>query len=116
MFLYPALDSVKPKSTWELLKPHFESLVSSFVFPQLSFTPSRQELWDDDPADFVRLSIGMTLIPLDRSFLEIHPLDEYENYATPVSSATTFLLSLVSNRTKASFMPILGFINTVLRS
>jgi hypothetical protein len=43
-------------------------------------------------------------------------LDEYENFATPVSAATSFLFSLASNRTKTTFMPVLGFINTVLRS
>ncbi|KAF9493565.1 ARM repeat-containing protein [Pleurotus eryngii] len=92
-------ECVKPKSTWKLLKPHFESLVSSFVFPQLSFTTAKEELWTNDPVDFVRTSV-----------------DEYENYATPVSSATTFLFSLVSNRTKTTLMPILAFVNTVLKS
>jgi hypothetical protein len=43
-------------------------------------------------------------------------LDEYESFSTPVSAATTFLFSLASNRTKITFMPILGFINQVLRS
>jgi len=43
-------------------------------------------------------------------------LDEYENFASPVSTATSFLMSLASNRTKVTFMPILSFINTVLRS
>jgi hypothetical protein len=49
---------VKPQSTWALLKPHFESLVSNFVFPNLSFTPGRQELWQLDPIDYTRTSIG----------------------------------------------------------
>lgn len=53
--------SVKPKSTWALLKPHFEKLVSSYVFPQLSFTPERKELWDSDPVDYVRTSVGAPL-------------------------------------------------------
>jgi len=61
----------------------------------------------------VRCSIS---IPLSIQIPDIPHLDEYENYATPVSSATTFLFSLASNRTKTTFMPILGFINTVLRS
>lgn len=43
-------------------------------------------------------------------------LDEYESYDTPTSAATTFLLSLASNRTKVTFMPILGLINSVLAS
>ncbi|KAI3621267.1 nonsense-mediated mrna decay protein [Moniliophthora roreri] len=91
--------SVKPKSTWSLLKPHFETLVSSFAFPHLCFTPSKQTLWQSDPVDYVRISV-----------------DEYESYATPVSAATSFLFALAGNRTKTAFMPILGFINTVLRS
>lgn len=92
-------ECIKPKSTWTLLKPSFETLVSSFVFPQLSFNATKQLLWENDPVDYIRISV-----------------DEYENFATPVSAATSFLFSLASNRTKATFMPILGFINTVLRS
>jgi len=42
-------------------------------------------------------------------------LDEYETFTTPVAAATTFLLSLASNRTKTTFLPILGFINSILR-
>ncbi|KAI0057803.1 ARM repeat-containing protein [Artomyces pyxidatus] len=92
-------ECVKPKSTWALLKPHFETLVSTFVFPNLSFTKTKKELWDSDPVDYVRTSI-----------------DEYENYNSPVAAATTFLLQLVSSRTKTTFMPILGFVNQVLAS
>lgn len=92
-------ECVKPKSTWALLKPHFENLVSSFIFPHLCFTPNKQELWASDPVDYVRTSV-----------------DEYENYNSPVSAATSFLFSLASNRTKTTFMPILGFINNILRS
>ncbi|KDR83035.1 hypothetical protein GALMADRAFT_238799 [Galerina marginata CBS 339.88] len=92
-------ECVKPKSTWVQLKPHFDSLVSNFVFPQLSFTEHRRALWENDPIDYVRVS-----------------LDEYETFTTPVAAATTFLLSLASNRTKTTFLPILGFINTILRA
>ncbi|KAF7299860.1 Importin N-terminal domain-containing protein [Mycena chlorophos] len=92
-------ECIKPKSTWTLLKPHAQTLVESFVFPQLSFNPARQQLWESDPIEYVRMSV-----------------DEYESFATPVSAATTFLFSLASNRTKTSFMPILGFVNGILRS
>jgi hypothetical protein len=92
-------ECVKPKSTWILLKPHYERLITSFVFPQMCFTPAKQEQWDSDPIDFIRNCV-----------------DEYVNYSTPVSSATTFLFSLASNRTKTTFLTILGFINNVLAS
>lgn len=52
------MNSVKPRSTWALLKPHFESLVSSYVYPQLSFTPAKQEQWESDPIEFVRTTVG----------------------------------------------------------
>lgn len=92
-------ECVKPKSTWAQLKPHYERLITSFVFPQMCFTAAKQEEWDSDPIDFIRNTV-----------------DEYVTFATPVSSATTFLFSLASNRTKATFMTILGFINNVLSS
>ena len=50
--------SVKPKSTWVLLKPQSQSLVSQFVFPQLCFNESKKELWRDDPVDYLRVTIG----------------------------------------------------------
>lgn len=92
-------ECVKPKATWHMLKPHFETLVSTFVFPQMSFNPIKQELWETDPVDYVRISV-----------------DEYENFASPVSAATTFLLALAGSRTKVAFMPIITFITSVLRS
>ena len=49
--------------------------------------------------------------------LESHPfVDEFEAYDTPTSSATSFLLSLASNRTKVAFMPLLQFIHRMLSS
>ncbi|KAJ7122256.1 hypothetical protein C8R44DRAFT_622356, partial [Mycena epipterygia] len=109
-------ECIKPKSTWTLLKPHVQTLVESFVFPQLSFAARRQNLWESDPVDYVRISVGEWLILFTPYRLLCSTPDEYEIFATPVSAATTFLFSLASNRTKTTFMPILGFINSVLRS
>ncbi|TFK52379.1 ARM repeat-containing protein [Heliocybe sulcata] len=92
-------ECVKPKSTWKLLKPHFEQLVSSFVFPQLSFDHAKKQMWETDPVEYVRRSV-----------------DEYEAFDSPVSAATSFLFSLTGNRTKMTFMPILAFIHNVLKS
>lgn len=82
-----------------MLKPHYETLVQSYVFPQLTFNAAKQELWNTDPADYIRMSV-----------------DEYETHDTPVSAATTFLLSLAGSRTKTTFMSILALINRVLQS
>jgi hypothetical protein len=56
--LYVISSSVKPKSTWAQLKPHFETLVSTFIFPQLTFNSMRQQLWENDPVDYVRMAVG----------------------------------------------------------
>lgn len=89
--------SIKPKSTWALLKPHCTTLFTSFVFPLMTFNAARQESWESDPIDYVRLSV-----------------DEYESFDSPLSAATSFLFGLVSNRTNATFEPILSFLNGVL--
>ncbi|KAJ7787849.1 hypothetical protein B0H14DRAFT_2628944 [Mycena olivaceomarginata] len=69
------------------------TLIGSFAFLRMSFDAGKQNLWEGDPVGYVRLSV-----------------DEYESFGTPVSAATSFLFSLASNRTKTTFMPILGFI------
>ncbi|KAG8935091.1 hypothetical protein FRC03_002380 [Tulasnella sp. 419] len=89
---------VKPKSTWSLLKPHYQTLVARFIFPQLRFDDERKELWQADQVDYVRLS-----------------LDEFEDYSSPKSAAVAFLLGLATTRRKTTFMGILGFINEVLK-
>ena len=97
--IFTVWHSVKPKSTWQLLKPHFLNLVSHFVAPQLYFSRERQELWNNDPLEFVRAHI-----------------DEYEDFSKPISAATSFLTTLASSRTKTTFLPILGVINSTLES
>ena len=62
-------DCIKPKSTWHLIKPHFETLVSSFVYPQMVFTPAKEELWHSDPIDLVRQQVG----ELDPTCAHLYP-------------------------------------------
>ncbi|KAL0564749.1 Nonsense-mediated mRNA decay protein 5 [Marasmius crinis-equi] len=90
---------VKPQSTWVLLKPHVETLVSSFVFSHLCFTQSKQTLWQDDPVDYLRVAVN-----------------EYESYSSPATAATNFLCALARFRTKTAFIIIFRFIDSVLRS
>lgn len=46
--------AVGVNSTWKLMKPHVETLVTSFVFPLMCFSEEDQELWTDDPQEYVR--------------------------------------------------------------
>ncbi|KAH7322034.1 ARM repeat-containing protein [Rhizoctonia solani] len=89
--------SAKAKTTWQVLKPHIQGLVSSFVFPLLVFTNEKAEAWAADPAEYVRFDIA-----------------EFEDYGTPFGMATIFIQGLATTRTKASFGPMLNFIQSIL--
>jgi hypothetical protein len=107
--------SVKPASTWALLKPQYHSLVVSYVYPQLCFTSARAELWQSDPVEYLRAALGTYLVFLWQGSHQVGQKDEYDHYATPAAAATSFLLSLATNRTKTTFLPIMALINNVLR-
>ncbi|CAE7142104.1 unnamed protein product, partial [Rhizoctonia solani] len=89
--------SAKAKTTWQVLKPHIQGLVSSFVFPLLVFTNDKAEAWASDPAEYVRFDIA-----------------EFEDYGTPFGVATVFIQGLATTRTKASFGPMLNFIQSIV--
>jgi hypothetical protein len=89
--------SIKHKATWQIIKPHTETLVAHFIFPQLCFSAEDEELWNDDPVEYVHKKVD----PLD----DIH---------SPVTNASNLLISLARDRKKHTFMGILGFINSVL--
>ncbi|CAO1626737.1 unnamed protein product [Sympodiomycopsis kandeliae] len=99
-FLFRYYDEcVKPKSTWNLLKPHVNSLVQNFVFPRLCTREEDEELWELDPVEFVRIS-----------------LDAIDSFGNPDSSAASFLQTIVSKRTKAAFLPQLEFVTSIVQS
>ncbi|KAG0768001.1 hypothetical protein G6F57_006285 [Rhizopus arrhizus] len=90
-------DCVKNKTTWLLLKPHVETLVAHFVFPQLCFSDEDQELWDEDPVEFVHKKV-----------------DPLEDFHSPQTNAMNFLIDLARDRKKHTFLGILNFVNSVL--
>ncbi|RUS23108.1 armadillo-type protein [Endogone sp. FLAS-F59071] len=90
-------DSVKHKTTWSILKPHTETLVAHFIFPQLCFSQEDEALWVDDPVEYVHKKV-----------------DPLEDFHSPVTNAINFLIDLARDRKKHTFMGILGFANNIL--
>ncbi|BFZ61216.1 Nonsense-mediated mRNA decay protein 5 [Saitoella coloradoensis] len=88
---------IKPKSTWVLLKPHVENLVSHFIFPQICLTDEDLESWEDDPAEYIH-----------------RKLDFFEDFSSTDFAAIEFLVALAQKRKKHTFMGILGFVNSTL--
>ncbi|KAL0098010.1 armadillo-type protein [Phycomyces blakesleeanus] len=90
-------DSIKHKTTWQILKPHVETLVGHFIYPQLCFSIEDEELWAEDPVEYVHKKID--------------PLDDLDS---PQMTVTNLLIDLAQDRKKHTFMGILGFVNHVL--
>ncbi|KAJ1996738.1 Nonsense-mediated mRNA decay protein 5, partial [Coemansia thaxteri] len=90
-------DCVKEKSAWKLIKPHAEGIVSHFIFPQMCFSRADQELWEDNPVEYVQKRID--------------PLDDF---GSPNVAVSSLLIDLAVDRKKATLSSILSFINGVL--
>ncbi|KAJ2413554.1 Nonsense-mediated mRNA decay protein 5 [Coemansia sp. IMI 209128] len=90
-------DCVKEKSSWKLVKPHTEGIVSHFIFPQMCFSRADQELWEDNPVEYVQKRID--------------PLDDF---GSPHVAASSLLIDLAVDRKKSTLSFILSFINNVL--
>ncbi|RHZ46534.1 hypothetical protein Glove_615g3 [Diversispora epigaea] len=90
-------DAITHKTTWQIIKPHSETLISQFIFPQLCFSDEDEELWVEDPVEYIHKK-----------------MDPLEDFTSPVSSAISFLMDLAKHRKKYTFMNIMEFINVVL--
>lgn len=46
--------AMKTAASWKLLKPHVPALLQHVLFPLMCFSDEDQELWADDPHEYVR--------------------------------------------------------------
>jgi len=92
-------ECVKPKVTWQILKPQVEALTKYFIFPLMCFNAEEQEQWEEDPVEYVRKRFD--------------PMDDFKS---PVASVSAFLVTLVKDRRSRTFMPILEFINNTIEA
>lgn len=89
-------ECVKPKSMWNHLKPHMETLISHVFFPVLCQSDDDLELFDSDPSEYLHRKLNF-----------------YEEVTAPDVAATNFLVSLTKSRKKQTFT-ILNFVNGVV--
>lgn len=89
-------ECVKPKSMWNHLKPHMETLISHVFFPVLCQSEEDLELFDTDPSEYLHRKLNF-----------------YEEVTAPDVAATNFLVSLTKSRKKQTFT-ILNFVNGVV--
>ncbi|KAK9477553.1 armadillo-type protein [Lipomyces japonicus] len=90
--------AVTIKSTWDILKPNVESLVSHVVFPLIRLTDEDLDLFENEPIEYIHKRIDI--------YFDDSPL--------PDVSATNFLVTLAEKRRRFTFNTILSFINSVV--
>ena len=90
--------SVKRKVTWTQLKPHLQAIITHFIFPLLCFTEEDQELWEDNPVEFVHKKVDP-------------PIDDFK---CPSSAAAELLVCINEDRYKQAFQTTLVTINHLL--
>lgn len=89
-------ECVKPKTTWEHLKPNVDNLVSHLIFPVLCMSDDDLEMFTEEPQEYVH-----------------RKLNYYEEVSAPDVAASTFLVSLTKSRKKQTFS-LLTFINEIV--
>lgn len=92
-------NAVTRKSTWPLIKTHYETLVSHFIFPLLCPSDETLECFEHDPTDYIHTK-----------------LVDYIGNDSPDRTALELLVDLTSKRKKTTLENILQFVFGVLTS
>ncbi|ORY02931.1 armadillo-type protein [Clohesyomyces aquaticus] len=89
-------ECIKPKSMWNLLRPHTENLISHLLFPVLCQSDDDIELFDTEPQEYLHRKLNF-----------------YEEVTAPDVAATNFLVTLTKSRRKQTFS-VLNFVNDIV--
>ncbi|RMZ83939.1 hypothetical protein DV736_g6607, partial [Chaetothyriales sp. CBS 134916] len=89
-------ECVKPKTMWDILKPHMDSLIKHLIFPVLCQTDEDLELFTDDPPEYLHRKLNF-----------------YEEVSAPDMAATNFLIALTKSRKQQTYV-ILSYVNEVV--
>ncbi|XP_046861110.1 importin-7-like [Xenia sp. Carnegie-2017] len=83
---------------WKVMKPHVHAIIVEIVFPIMSHTDEDEELWQDDPYEFIRFKY-----------------DVYEDFVSPVTAAQSFLRKATEKR-KQILDPVMNFCVQILNA
>ncbi|XP_073245306.1 importin-7-like [Porites lutea] len=66
---------------WKVMRPRIQAIIQEVVFPLMCYTEEDEELWQEDPYEFIRVKY-----------------DIFEDFVSPVTAAATLLHTAVSKR------------------
>ncbi|EWC44212.1 hypothetical protein DRE_06957 [Drechslerella stenobrocha 248] len=89
-------ECIKPKNTWQLLKPHVDILVSHVLFPLLCQNAEDLEMFESDSVEYIHRKLNF-----------------YEDISAPDVAATNFLVTLTKSR-KTTVFNVLNYINQIV--
>lgn len=84
---------VTQKSSWLLIKPYFENLVSHLIYPLLCPSDHSIEIFETDPHEYIHSNF-----------------DIYDEFDTPDVAALGLLVTFVDKRKKTTLEPIMKFV------
>uniref|UniRef100_A0A667ZX16 Importin 7 n=1 Tax=Myripristis murdjan TaxID=586833 RepID=A0A667ZX16_9TELE len=82
--------------TWKNLKPHIQGIIQDVVFPLMCYTDSDEELWQEDPYEYIRMKF-----------------DVFEDFISPTTAAQTLLFTSCNKR-KEVLQKTMGFCYQIL--
>lgn len=83
---------------WKEIEPHITQIVQQVVVPMLAFNDADQELWDEDPEEYIRKGY-----------------DIIEDIYSPKTAAVTVICQLCSSKKKKQLDPIMNFLASILQ-
>lgn len=89
-------ECVKPKTMWDKLKPHMDSLIKHLIFPLLCLSDEDMELYTDNPPEYLQRKLNF-----------------YEEVSAPDTAATNFLVALTKSRKQQTYV-IISYVNEVV--
>jgi len=90
-------NAVTQKRTWPFIKPHFELLISHFVFPLLCPSDDTLDTFENDPQEYIHSN-----------------LDIYDESTSPDLAAIGLLITLTTKKKKTTLEPIMQFAYSLL--
>lgn len=90
--------SLSKSATYQLLKPHLDSVLFEIIFPLMCFNDTDDKLWHEDPHEYVRKGY-----------------DIIEDMYSPRTAAINFISELFRKRGKENLQKFLAFIVSVFQ-
>lgn len=114
--------SVTHAYTWKLIKPNMLDIIKYVIFPILQYTETDEELWEEDPKEYIRtkygtsyrtmISMGDRQRPTKSIQCHLSVSDIYDDYSTAVPSAQELFFTCCKTR-KGILQESMGFLMSV---